>query len=91
MSLSAASLVSGIGWTLLNFVWQGALIGCATAIALFAMRGAAPQRRYAVACGALLLCVAWPAIELASRLSAGAAARDAVGLAMQSASSSAAA
>lgn len=88
MSLSATSLVSGIGWTLLHFVWQGALIGCATAIAMIALRGARPQRRYAVACGALLLCVAWPAIELASRLSGPGAAGNAAHFAMQTVSSS---
>jgi bla regulator protein BlaR1 len=69
MSVGAASLVSSIGWTLLHFVWQGALIGCASALALIAMRNARPQQRYAVACGALLLCVVWPALELAARLS----------------------
>jgi bla regulator protein BlaR1 len=69
--MSAASLVSSIGWTLLHFIWQGALIGCATAVALIAMRNAKPQQRYALACGALLLCLAWPALELAGRLSGG--------------------
>jgi bla regulator protein BlaR1 len=69
--MSTASLVSSIGWTLLHFVWQGALIGCAAAVALIAMRNARPERRYAVACTALLLCLAWPALELAGRLSGG--------------------
>lgn len=69
--MSAASFVSSIGWTLLHFVWQGALIGCATAVALIAMRNAGPRQRYALACGALLLCVAWPALELTARLSGG--------------------
>ncbi|MDB5915995.1 MAG: peptidase [Massilia sp.] len=70
--MSAASLVGHIGWTLLHFLWQGALIGCATAVALVAMRNARPQQRYALACGAMLLCLAWPAVELAGRLAAGA-------------------
>lgn len=69
--MSAASLVGSIGWTLLHFLWQGALIGCATAVALVAMRNARPRQRYALACGALLLCLAWPALELAARLSNG--------------------
>ena len=71
MSIATASLVSSIGWTLLHFVWQGALIGCAAAVALIAMRNAKPEQRYAVACGALLLCLVWPALELAARLSGG--------------------
>ncbi|MDL2357118.1 MAG: M56 family metallopeptidase [Pseudomonadota bacterium] len=71
--MSASALISGIGWALLHFVWQGALIGCATAVALIAMRNAKPQQRYAVACAALLLCLTWPACELAARLSGGSA------------------
>jgi D-alanyl-D-alanine endopeptidase (penicillin-binding protein 7) len=71
MSISAATLISNIGWTLLHFVWQGLLIGSAAAVALIAMRNARPQQRYAVACAALLLCLAWPALEFASRLSGG--------------------
>lgn len=69
MSISAATLISSIGWTLLHFVWQGLLIGSAAAVALIAMRNARPQQRYTVACAALLLCLAWPALEFASRLS----------------------
>jgi bla regulator protein BlaR1 len=66
-----ASLVTSIGWTLLHFVWQGALIGCVTAVALIALRNARPEQRYALACSALLLCVAWTACELASRIAGG--------------------
>ncbi len=69
MSITAATLVSSVGVTLLHFVWQGALIGCATALALIAMRNARPQQRYAVACAGLALCLAWPALALALRLS----------------------
>jgi bla regulator protein BlaR1 len=69
--MNAASLVSSIGWTLLHFIWQGALIGCATAVALIALRNARPEHRYALACSALLLCLAWPAFDLFTRLSGG--------------------
>ena len=58
--MSAAPAVAAIGWALLHFVWQGALVGCVTALALTALRNAAPQRRYAVACLGLLVCLAWP-------------------------------
>jgi D-alanyl-D-alanine endopeptidase (penicillin-binding protein 7) len=54
------ALVPSLGWALLHFVWQGALIGCATAVLLVALRNARPERRYAVACVALLLCFVWP-------------------------------
>jgi bla regulator protein BlaR1 len=74
--MSATYLVNSIGWTLIHFLWQGALIGCATAVALTVMRNAKPGQRYAVACTALLLCLAWPAFGLVSRLKAGAPVTD---------------
>ena len=51
-------LMPAIGWSLLHFVWQGLLIGWAASLALQLLRNARPQARYAVACGALLLCAA---------------------------------
>lgn len=62
--------MSAIGWTLVDFVWQGALVGLAAASLLALMGSAAPTRRYLVACVALLACLAWPAWTLAERLSA---------------------
>jgi bla regulator protein BlaR1 len=76
--MSAEAAVAAIGWALLHFVWQGALVGCVTALALTALRNAAPQRRYAVACAGLLLCLAWPlaglVLGLGNSLDAGKAA-----------------
>lgn len=66
--MSAADIVASIGWTLVHFLWQGALIGCATALALTVLRNARPEARYLVACTGLFLCLAWPALELALRL-----------------------
>ena len=71
--MNASALVSSIGWTLIHFAWQGAVIGFATAVALIAMRNARPERRYMVACTALLLCLAWPALELYLRVAASSA------------------
>lgn len=68
MSAPAMQLASHIGWTLIDFVWQGTLIGCATAIALLLLRNAKPQTRYLVACTGLLLCLAWPAQNLLVRV-----------------------
>jgi D-alanyl-D-alanine endopeptidase (penicillin-binding protein 7) len=64
-------LIDSIGWTLLHFVWQGALLGAATAAALWLLRRAHPSYRYNVACAALLACVLWPAAELSLRLQGG--------------------
>ncbi|MCS0612492.1 M56 family metallopeptidase [Massilia kyonggiensis] len=68
LSALSQSFVPSLGWALLHFVWQGALIGCATAVVLLALRNARPERRYAVACFALLLCVAWPAADFVRML-----------------------
>lgn len=68
--MSAATLVDSIGWTLLHFTWQGALIGLETALALFLLRKRRAETRYLVACTGLVLCLLWPAIELALRLGA---------------------
>ena len=66
-----SSFVQALGWTLLHFLWQGLLIGCATALARAALRNARPEARYAVGCGALLACLAWPAAGLYLRLAGG--------------------
>jgi D-alanyl-D-alanine endopeptidase (penicillin-binding protein 7) len=72
--MSAQALVAAVGWTLVHFVWQGALLGCAVAVLLTLLRNARPETRYAVACLGLLLCLAWPAFDLALLLHAGAGA-----------------
>jgi len=41
------------GWTLVHFVWQGAIIGLASAALLRIMRRTSPQIRYVAACAAL--------------------------------------
>jgi D-alanyl-D-alanine endopeptidase (penicillin-binding protein 7) len=69
--MNAPALVSATGWALLHFVWQGAVVGCATALVLTALRNARPETRYAVACVGLLLCLAWPAGQLVLSLRAG--------------------
>ena len=66
-----SSFVPALGWTLLHFLWQGLLIGCATALARAILRNARPEARYAVGCGALLACLAWPAAGLYLRLAGG--------------------
>ena len=69
--MNAAVLIDSIGWTLLHFVWQGALIGCVTALVLAALRNGRPELRYNAACAGLLACVAWPVAELVLRLQGG--------------------
>jgi D-alanyl-D-alanine endopeptidase (penicillin-binding protein 7) len=69
--MSGPALIAALGWTLVHFVWQGALLGCIVAVLLTLLRNARPEARYALACAGLLLCLAWPAVDLALLLQAG--------------------
>lgn len=60
--------IVALGYTLVHFLWQGLLLGCATAAALVLLRNSGPHLRYLVACSALLACLGWPALELYQRL-----------------------
>jgi beta-lactamase regulating signal transducer with metallopeptidase domain len=64
------ALVQAVGWALLHFIWQGLLIGWGAALVLSLLRKARPQTRYAVACGALLLCAALPLAGVVANLAA---------------------
>jgi beta-lactamase regulating signal transducer with metallopeptidase domain/uncharacterized coiled-coil DUF342 family protein len=54
------TIIAALGWALLDFLWQGLLVGALAALALHALRNARPQARYAVACVALAACLALP-------------------------------
>ena len=51
-----------IGWALIQFVWQGALIGLITAAALVALRRSAADIRYVVAAIGLTLMLTMPVV-----------------------------
>ncbi|TFW20296.1 M56 family metallopeptidase [Duganella callida] len=59
-----------LGLTLMHFLWQGLLLGCAAAIALALLRNRRAEYRYIVACAALLACLGWPAFDLWQRMAA---------------------
>lgn len=69
--MTVQAFVAQLGWVLVDFLWQGALIGCAAALLLTALRNARAESRYLVACSALLLCLLWPATALVLRLANG--------------------
>ena len=54
------SWVDVAGWTLLHFVWQGAVIAAGAACLLRLLRSSKAQVRYAIACGALATMLAAP-------------------------------
>lgn len=68
MNETLEMLVPVLGRALLNFLWQGALIGLVAAVLLQAARNARPQLRYAIACLALLACTAAPVADVARQL-----------------------
>ncbi|UXH80377.1 M56 family metallopeptidase [Roseateles amylovorans] len=57
------SAVAALGWVLLHALWQVVLIAALAAVGLRALRGAAPQARYAVCAAALAACLALPLLH----------------------------
>ena len=78
--MTAQAFIAQLGWVLVDFLWQGVLIGCAAAVLLTALRNARAESRYLVACSALLLCLLWPATALVLRLTDGGEAAGAAAL-----------
>ena len=68
MSALAAAILPSLAWALLDFVWQGLLVGWICALLFALLRKASPHTRYAVGCGALLLCAALPLAGVLERL-----------------------
>ncbi|MUV14405.1 M56 family metallopeptidase [Noviluteimonas gilva] len=57
-------LIPAIGEALVDFTWQGALIGALAALLLRVTRHSKPQVRYAITCLALLACALLPIISV---------------------------
>jgi beta-lactamase regulating signal transducer with metallopeptidase domain len=60
-------LAQAIGWALLHFVWQGALVAVLTALALAALRRSAADVRYVVASIGLALMLTLPVVTAVQR------------------------
>ncbi|WP_213805185.1 TonB family protein [Granulicella sp. dw_53] len=63
--LSAQELVHALGWTLLHFCWQGALVATILWCLLTLLSNRSPQTRYVAACCALALMTALPLLTFA--------------------------
>jgi TonB family protein len=61
----AHELVHALGWTLLHFCWQGAIVAGLLWCVLVLLDGRSSQARYGAACFALALLVAMPVITFA--------------------------
>jgi NhaP-type Na+/H+ or K+/H+ antiporter len=60
--LYAQPAAQAVAWALLQFVWQGAVIGLITAAALAALRRSAPDVRYVVGTIGLSLMLTMPVV-----------------------------
>ena len=51
--IDLGGVIYALGWSLVHFLWQGALIAIGLELALLALHRASVEVRYAVRCGAL--------------------------------------
>jgi D-alanyl-D-alanine endopeptidase (penicillin-binding protein 7) len=70
MTPAGSLVVQAVGWALLHFLWQGALLWIGTAAILALMRHSDSRIRYAIACAALSVCAIIPAVTVYRSLSA---------------------
>jgi beta-lactamase regulating signal transducer with metallopeptidase domain len=61
-SIETTPTVEALGWTLVHFLWQGALIALALALAHVALKRRTANLRYLASCAAMLLMLALPVI-----------------------------
>src|SRR5262245_44755948 len=71
----APGLVPAVGWALVLFLVQGALIGLTVAALLRALATRSPDLRYGVACAGLLIMAIAPLVTTVRGLTRGRAAR----------------
>jgi len=62
LSLVLQPWAQTLGWTLIHFLWQGAVLGLLAWGSLLLLRGVSAKARYGVACAFLLLMVAAPVL-----------------------------
>ena len=57
-------LMTALGWALLNFIWQGVIVGAGAALLLGALRRSSPRWRYGVCALALFVSLCLPVMQL---------------------------
>ncbi len=62
--LIAEPLIQAMGWTLLHFLWQGAVVAAMLAVVLAALKNKRANLRYMVCCAALAVMLALPVFTL---------------------------
>src|SRR5439155_22842384 len=71
-SIETMPVVAALGWTLIHFIWQGAIVALFLAIVKAALKNRTANLRYLASCVALLLMFALPLITFVT-LSSGVA------------------
>ncbi len=71
-SIETMPVVAALGWTLIDFVWQGAIVALFLAIVKAALKNRTANLRYLASCAAMLLMLALPLITFVT-LSSGVA------------------
>src|SRR5262245_25812231 len=61
-SIETMPTVEALGWTLVHFLWQGALVALTLALARVALKRRTANLRYLASCAAMLLMLAMPVI-----------------------------
>src|SRR5262249_4771725 len=61
-SIETMATVEALGWTLVHFLWQGALVALMLALAQVALKRRTANLRYLAFCAAMLLMLALPVI-----------------------------
>ena len=59
-AMALSPVAYSIGWALLQFIWQGTLVGAVTAALLAGLRHRSSEARYFIACFGLLVMIALP-------------------------------
>jgi hypothetical protein len=70
VAIEAQSLLHALGWTLLHFCWQGALIAVLLWCVLALLSERTPQQRYIAACTALMLMAVLPLVTFTQLITA---------------------
>ncbi|MBA4148139.1 MAG: SEL1-like repeat protein [Verrucomicrobia bacterium] len=60
--MTLVHLVQSIGWTLLHFIWQGAVLAALFAVAQFVLQNRSANARYVAGCVALVFAIILPVI-----------------------------
>jgi hypothetical protein len=64
-NLAGHPVMEAVGWALMHFIWQGALIAVLLANIMSYIRRSAAEARYLIACAAMLLMLASPIVTTA--------------------------